>query len=119
LVCCAVASSHSGAKTAGEKSTPTATAAHYVSKSAAEKYAKRSKVGGLCGRGVAWDCQDSSIKIHCIKHVAYHSWLCNANWTELSTYGGPLFPPTSWQKCKGRLQIIHAEGAKDVSMKCK
>jgi hypothetical protein len=93
--------------------------AHYVSKSAAERYAKRSKVGGLCGRGAVWQCQDSSIKIHCISHVAYHSWLCDASWTELSTSGGPIFPSTSWQKCKGRVTIYHTTGAEDVSVKCK
>jgi hypothetical protein len=117
--CPQVAGAHQPSKSTTEKceSCIRATASHYVSKAAAEKYAKKSKVDGLCGRGAVWDCDEGSIKIRCISRAAYHSWLCNASWTELSTDGGFLAPPTSWQKWKGRVQIIHAESAKDVSMK--
>ena len=92
--------------------------AHFVSKPAAERYAKRSKVGGLCGRGAAWTCATTSIKVKCIRHDGYHSQRCKAEWREDSLSLPPVVPASSWQKCSGEVNIYHTQSVNNISVTC-
>jgi hypothetical protein len=108
LVCCALASAHAETKAEGEKNTPTATAAHYVSKAAAEQYARKENIHGICGKAKLWWCNPLSIKITCKRHDGYHSWRCDAKWEEYII----SIPPSSYRLCKSELSVYHTQSVK-------
>jgi hypothetical protein len=116
----AMASAHQTSKTAVKKckSCLTATASHYVSKAAAEKYAKKSHIGGLCGKGAGWQCTTQSIQIRCLRHDGFHSWLCNVKWTDQSFTVPPVIPASGWQKCAGQVDVYHTTSVNNLSVKC-